>query len=74
MNKKIFVFFVGILLTGCGIVKKKTTYGKERTVTVAAAEKDTLRTIEDVPEAEVKVVVLEKADLIINTARDYSVL
>lgn len=72
MNRKIFVFVVSILLTGCGIVKKKTTYGKERTVTVAAADKDTLNITEDIPEAEVEVVVLEKADLIINTAMAYS--
>lgn len=72
MNRKIFVFVVSILLTGCGIVKKKTTYGQERTVTVAAADKDTLNITEDIPEAEVEVVVLEKADLIINTAMAYS--
>ncbi|UCD61950.1 MAG: C40 family peptidase [Flavobacteriaceae bacterium] len=72
MNRKIFVFVVSILLTGCGIVKKKTTYGKERTVTVAAADKDTLNITEDIPEADVEVVVLEKADLIINTAMAYS--
>lgn len=72
MNRKIFVFFIIILLTGCGIVKKKTTYGKERTVTVAAADKDTITAAETIPEPEVKVVVLEKADLIINTAMAYS--
>ncbi len=72
MNRKILVFYISILLTGCGVVKKKTTYGKERTVTVAAVEKDTLTTIENIPEAEAPVVVLEKADRIINTAMAYS--
>jgi cell wall-associated NlpC family hydrolase len=72
MNRKIFVFYISILLTGCGVVKKKTTYGKDRTVTVAAVEKDTLSTIENIPEAEATVVVLEKADRIINTAMAYS--
>lgn len=72
MNRKIFVFFIIILLTGCGVVKKKTTYGKERTVSVAAAKKDTLTIIENIPEAEVTVVTPEKADLIINTAMAYS--
>ena len=72
MNRKILVFYICILLTGCGVVKKKTTYGKERTVTVAAVEKDTLTTTENIPEAEAPVVVLEKADRIINTAMAYS--
>ena len=72
MNRKIFVFYISLLLTGCGVVKKKTTYGKERTVTVTTVEKDTLNTIENIAEAEATVVVLEKADRIINTALAYS--
>lgn len=72
MNRKIFVFFIIILLTGCGVVKKKTTYGKERTVTVAAAEKDTVAQANNFPDSEKTIVVLEKADLIINTAMAYS--
>lgn len=72
MNRKIFVFFIIILLTGCGIVKKKTTYGKERTVTVSASEKDSVTTGGEIPDSKVTVVVLEKADLIINTAMAYS--
>ena len=72
MNRKFFIFFISILLTGCGIVKKKTTYGKERTITVAASENDSLVTEKKLPDSTKTVVVLEKADLIINSAMAYS--
>lgn len=72
MNRKILVFLIVILLSSCGIVKKKTTYAQDRSVTVAASEKDSITTEVKIPESTVTIVELEKADLIINTAMAYS--
>lgn len=40
MNKKLLILGITLLLSGC-LVKKKTTYGKSKTVTVAASEEKT---------------------------------
>ncbi len=69
MTKKIFIFFSLLLFIGCGIVKKKTTYGKKRTVSVEADESD--RSEAD-KERKPKVVVDEKTEQIIATALTFS--
>lgn len=65
--------FLLFLVVGCGVVKKKTTYGKTRKVTVAASEKEPdpaaiEKETANLPEAEFP----EKADNIINTAMTYT--
>ncbi len=68
--RKILLLFLVLQLGSCGIVKKKTTYGKERKVAVAASEskprKSTEITKEQTPAA------LSTADNIINTALTYA--
>lgn len=70
MARKFLLLFLSILLTNC-IVKKKTTYGKQRSITVEASEKEEAPLNE--PSKEV-IVSIEpaKADQIINTALTYS--
>lgn len=71
MTRKIFIPVLLLSLASCGVVKKKTTYGKERTITVEASEKDSLSTTEEAritpaPKLE------SKADEIIRSALTYS--
>ena len=70
MAKKIFIISSLVLLfVGCGVVKKKTTYGKNRTVYVEATETDSLVSNKtSLPE----VVEDEKAEQIISTAMTFS--
>ena len=70
MARKLIYLTLALLLTQC-VVKKKTTYGKQRSVTVEASEKTDVSTeeVEKIPE---KKVVTTKADEIINTALTYS--
>ena len=70
MARKLLILILTVFLSNC-IVKKKTTYGKERSITVEASEKT------DVTGTEPKTEVNEKvkptrADQIINTALTYS--
>ena len=74
MIRKLFTLFTLFLVVSCGVVKKKTTYSKERKVTVAASTEST----ENDDETEKKEsAVLEKdspikAESIINTAMKYT--
>ncbi len=74
MGWRISVVFLLFFMVGCGAVKKRTTYGKKRKITVVAAEtappdatenSDSLASSAPTP-------TLEKADKIINTALSYS--
>jgi len=65
-------------LVGCGVSKKKTTYGKTRTVTVNSSDKRPHVSVEGSstkkprPENYKKATTLTKADKIINTALTFS--
>ncbi|MGI9548290.1 MAG: C40 family peptidase [Flavobacteriaceae bacterium] len=70
MARKLLVLILAVFLTNC-IVKKKTTYGKERSITVEASEETENTSAENKSEV-IEKVELTKADLIINTALTYS--
>ncbi|MBT8206548.1 MAG: C40 family peptidase [Eudoraea sp.] len=74
MSWRIGVVFLVLIITGCGTVKKRTTYGKARKVEVAAAEKDTTSANETSAPTPISSAnpIPEKADQIINTALSYS--
>ena len=59
---------------GCGVVKKKTSYGKERRVTVEASDKEVVETPDtDTENTHIpEVRSLDKADNIINTAMTFT--
>lgn len=71
MAKKFISFFLLVSAISCGVVKKKTTYGKERSVVVEATDKK-----ESSREAPIKEyreeTIPKKADEIIHTALTYS--
>ncbi|WP_422083423.1 C40 family peptidase [Ulvibacterium sp.] len=69
MRSFFFIFFL-ILVTSCGVVKKKTTYAKTPKVTVEAS-KDPVVPEESIEE-NMERPVLSKADEIINTALTFS--
>ena len=70
MARNLLILLVAFLLSNC-IVKKKTTYGKKRSITVEASEEST--TAEEASEPEIIVdAETTKADAIINTALTYS--
>ncbi len=75
MARQLVLVFSVFLLIGCGAVKKRTTYGKSRQVTVAASSNKPPLT--DVPEEintpkpELDASTL-KAEQVINTALTYS--
>jgi lipoprotein Spr len=71
MAQKLFCFFLLISFVGCGVVKKKTTYGKERSVIVEASDKEA-SSAEDLAEEKGEEPIPEKANEIINTALTYS--
>ena len=75
VRSTVITFLMIGILSGCGIVKKKTTYGKNRTVTVEG-EKHTDSEYtgeENVAEIELEEdVTLDKADAIIETAMSYA--
>ena len=70
MARKFLYLSLTLLLTQC-IVKKKTTYGKERTITVEASEELEFDE-EETPKPAEEVIRPTKADDIINTALTYS--
>lgn len=78
MFRKICYLSLCILFVGCGISKKKTTYRKERTVTVNASDKRPQVIVEGSPikkdetSERIKPVSISKADEIINTALTFS--
>ena len=70
MARNLLLLLLAFLLSNC-IVKKKTSYGKSRSITVEASEEPT--TVEEASEPEVVVDRKHtKADAIINTALTYS--
>ncbi len=70
MARKIYYLAIVLLLTQC-IVKKKTTYGKERSITVEAT-RDTEIAEEEPSNIPEEKITTTKADEIINTALTYS--
>lgn len=74
MFKKFIItyFFLGVV--SCGVVKKKTTYGSNRTVTVAASEipGDSISDIESEEIAIENVISLNRSEEIINTALTFT--
>ena len=70
MARKIFYLSLALLLTQC-IVKKKTTYGKKRSITVEASE-ETEPAAEEAVGVPEEAITTTKADEIINTALTYS--
>ncbi|WP_411028879.1 C40 family peptidase [Spongiimicrobium sp. 3-5] len=71
MVRKILSFSLLFSLIGCGVVKKKTSYAKPRTVSVEGTTKSDSIPKESNPK-EIPNTVLTKADGIINTAMTYS--
>ncbi len=69
--RKILLLFLIIQVSGCGIVKKKTTYNKKRKVTVAASEPKARKSTETTKERTLTTT-LSVADNIINTALTYA--
>ena len=70
MARKLLLIFLTVLLTNC-VVKKKTTYGKKRSITVEASDK--IEQPEEVPEVSITdEKETTKADEIINTALTFS--
>ncbi len=67
--RNILLLFLVLQISSCGIVKKKTTYNKERKVTVAASEPKAKRPTETTKE---RTSTLSVADNIINTALTYA--
>jgi cell wall-associated NlpC family hydrolase len=72
MLRKTITALLLIIVASCGVVKKRTTYGKQRTITVEAYE-DTIVSAEvEVIEELHELPVLEKAEDVISTALTYS--
>lgn len=77
MRKLLYIFFC-LLIVGCGVSKKKTTYGKSRTVTVNSSDKRPQVSVEGTPTKKTRssktknTSSLSKADKIINTALTFS--
>lgn len=69
MLRKIFYFFLILMLSGC-FAKKKTTYGKQRKVTVEASKGTTEPNHTNLPKETSSVTTT--ADKIINSALTYS--
>lgn len=66
-----FIFLISFFfITSCGVVKKKTSYSKERKVTVEASSENSKEEIKEDIVSET--VTLSKADDIINTALTFS--
>ncbi|MCW5515142.1 C40 family peptidase [Muriicola sp. Z0-33] len=74
MSRKLLSLFVLFLVVSCGVVKKKTSYGKERKVSVAASSEKPENTsvTEETVVAEKKEISPKKAENIISTAMSYS--
>ena len=75
MGQRFFYISLCLLILGCGVSKKKTTYGKSRTVTVNSSDKRPQVSVEGTPTKRTrppKSRSLSKADKIINTALTFS--
>ncbi len=74
MASRFFLLLIFLFATSCGVVKKKTSYSKERKVSVEASEEDKLSVSEKPVETKVEESGkgLKKADKIISTALTYS--
>jgi len=77
MLQRIFYLSLCFLVIGCGVSKKKTSYGKSRTVTVNSSDKRPQVSVEGTPikrarKSDTKTTSLSKADKIINTALTFS--
>ena len=81
VQRSIITILMISLLSGCGIVKKRTTYGKNKTVTVESEKEDNgwepwgEQTDGKTKESEItleEAVTLEKADDIIETALEFT--
>lgn len=68
--RNVFPIFFLILITSCGVVKKKTTYAKTPKVTVEASNDAVV--LEEETKESIEKPVLSKADEIINTALTFS--
>lgn len=71
MAYKIISLLLLLTIAGCGIAKKKTTYAKERKITVDAGTETSDSTVPPSSE-EFKNEFSAKADLVINTALEYT--
>ncbi len=74
MVRTIFSFILILLVAGCGAVKKKTTNGKDRKVTVRASESESKISVSPDEDNEVgsKSRTPEKAENIVTTALTFS--
>lgn len=78
MFRKFFYISLCFMVFGCGVSKKKTTYGKSRTVTVNSSDKRPQVSVEGTyrgstgSDEKTKITSLSTADKIINTALTYS--
>ncbi len=78
MLRRSFYISLCFLVIGCGVSKKKTTYGKSRTVTVNSSDKRPHVSVEGTPAkkpgktGKTKTTSLSKVDKIINTALTFS--
>lgn len=78
MVQRIFYISLCFLVIGCGVSKKKNTYGKSRTVTVNSSDKRPQVSVEGTPKKgsrkprTTKPSSISKADKIINTALTFS--
>ena len=71
MNRSLCVVFLLLFVTSCGIVKKKTTYSKNPSVTVEASEKPAVKG-DDTPSATVVLENASVAENVICTALTFS--
>lgn len=75
MAQRFLYFSLCLLVIGCGVSKKKITYGKSRTVTVNSSDKRPLVSVEGTlakKTGKTKTTSLSKVDKIINTALTFS--
>ena len=71
IRRTVFLLLL-LVIVSCGVVRKKTTYGKKERVFVEATPKDSLDTKEEATPKITEAPIPLKADLIINTALGYS--
>ena len=72
MRSKYLTFLLLLILGSCGVVKKKTTYGSDRTVSVPATSLDSLPEKYEAPKPIPKIEENDPAEDIIETAMGYS--
>ncbi len=69
--RKIIFLFLALQISGCGIVKKKTTYSNERKITVSSSEPKPKRPVKT-PRKRTPATTPSVADNIISTALTYA--